>query len=298
MSSPLEVFSDLSEKIHYNLSDLPLYVKKDELSRYGYIASCHWHVDLEFIFIIDGEMDFFINGKVITIRSNDGVFINSKRLHYGFSKDKKNCNFIVLVVNTTLFSDCSHVFRGFFDKKFGMYASDFIILSNQITWQRNILSLVVDIYNEANESIFNPFRLLSDALSVCANISDYIEDDCENRVDNHIHMIVWKMTGYIHRNYDRKITLDDIASSGAVCRSRCCELFKEHINQTPNSYLIRYRLSRSYEMLRETKRTISEIAMSCGFQSCSYFSYIFRKEIGMKPNEYRKRNISSDFDDE
>lgn len=294
MSSPLEVFSDLSEKLHYNLSDLPLYVRKDELSRYGYIASCHWHVDLEFIFIISGEMDFFINGKIITIKANDGVFINSKRLHYGFSKNKVNCNFIALVINPILLSDYSHVFKKFFDKKFGIYANDFILLRNNVIWQKRTLFRVVDIYNEANKFNFNPLRLLSESLSLCADIGDYIEEVCENSIDNYMHMIVWEMIGYIHRNYDKKITLNDIASSGAVCRSRCCELFKKHVKQTPNSYLIRYRLAKSYEMLRETNRTISEVAMTCGFQSSSYFSYIFRKEIGITPIEYRKK-LSSDF---
>lgn len=293
MPSPLEVFSDLSEKLHYNLSDLPLYIKKDTLSRYGYIASCHWHLDLEFIYILDGEMDFFINGEVNTIRSKDGIFINSKRLHYGYSKNKKDCDFIVLVINPMLFKDLYNYAGVFFSKKFGENASDFISLSENVSWQKNVLLLILDIYDEVNKKNHNPLRLLSDALSICAATSDHIEEVCENKVDNYVHMIIWKMTGYIHRNYDKKITLDDIASSGAVCRSRCCDLFKEHMKQTPNSYLNRYRLARSYEMLRQTKRTISEIAMSCGFQNCSYFSYVFRKEVGMKPNDYRKSNISS-----
>ncbi len=55
---PLDVYSDLSEQVKYNLADLCLYIKTDYLSRYGYVADCHWHSDLEFIYILDGTMDF------------------------------------------------------------------------------------------------------------------------------------------------------------------------------------------------------------------------------------------------
>ncbi|WP_231507777.1 helix-turn-helix domain-containing protein [Bacillus sp. UNC41MFS5] len=99
----------------------------------------------------------------------------------------------------------------------------------------------------------------------------------------------WEMTGFIHHHYDHKITLDDIAAAGSICRSRCCELFSNHIGQTPNTYLVRYRIQKSCEMLLETNRSISEIAMVCGFQSASYFSYVFRKETGLTPQDYRKK---------
>lgn len=44
VKSPLDVYSDLSEQLHYNIPDLRLYVQKDYLSRYGYagvnVVSC------------------------------------------------------------------------------------------------------------------------------------------------------------------------------------------------------------------------------------------------------------------
>ena len=95
------------------------------------------------------------------------------------------------------------------------------------------------------------------------------------------------MTGFIHQHYGARITLDDIAASGAVCRSRCCELFRKYAEQTPNTYLLRYRITKSREMLHETNRTILEIELSCGFQSASYFSSVFHRETGLTPQDYR-----------
>ena len=110
-------------------------------------------------------------------------------------------------------------------------------------------------------------------------------------MDDLLRSIVFHMTEFVHRHYESKITLDEIAASGAVCRSRCCALFKKYVGQAPNAYLTRYRITKSCEMLRETNRTISEVAAACGFQSASYFSYVFRKETGLTPQSYRKEAL-------
>jgi AraC-like DNA-binding protein len=288
MDSPLEVFSDLSERLHYNLPDFPLYVHKDKLFRYGYSAACHWHGDLEFIYALDGSMDYFVNGKTVHIAVHNGIFVNSKRLHYGFSTNKNDCTFLAVVINPRLLHDISEVVKLYLDKKFCSSADDFILLDSKIAWQQKVLLLLKRLYTEMYKKKRNPLRLLSDASLVCANTGSRIKESPGQSMNEQSRMVVWKMTGFIHRHYDEKITLSDIAARGGVCRSRCCEYFKKYIEQTPNTYLLKYRISKSYEMLRTTERTISEIALACGFQSASYFSSVFKTETGLTPQDYRK----------
>lgn len=46
MAVALEVYSDLSEKLNYNLPDFPLYVREGRLSHYfRHAAAAHWHLD-------------------------------------------------------------------------------------------------------------------------------------------------------------------------------------------------------------------------------------------------------------
>ena len=59
--------------------------------------------------------------------------------------------------------------------------------------------------------------------------------------------------------------------------------------ETPNSYLKHYRIMKSCQLLKDTNRSISEIADSCGFQSVSYFFSVFRKSMGVSPAKYRKQ---------
>lgn len=288
MGSPLEVFSDLSERLHYNDPNFPLYARKDVLRRYGYAAVCHWHPDLEFILVLDGAMDYFVNGEFVHIAAHNGIFVNGKRLHYGFSENKADCTFIAAVIHPALFSESSQAVKGYLDRKFGSGTEDFLLLSPNVPWQRGDLCLINQLCEEMQKNKGNPLRCLSRAAILCADIGDHIQQVSGHPMDDPLRTIVLNMTGFIHRHYETKITLNDIAASGAVCRSKCCELFNRYVGQAPNAYLMRYRITKGCEMLRETNRTICEAAIACDFQSASYFSYVFRKEVGLTPQSYRK----------
>ena len=99
------------------------------------------------------------------------------------------------------------------------------------------------------------------------------------------------MIGFIQKNYTRRISLKEIALSGAVGQSKCCKLFAKYLGQTPNTYLNRYRLNKSLEFLRNGDMSITEIALSVGFGGASYYAEIFRKCFGKSPTEFRRNRI-------
>lgn len=290
MSLALEVFSDLSERLNYNLPDFPMYVREGTLRQFDrYAAACHWHWDLEFVVVLDGSMEYYVNGQIVRMEAGSGIFVNSKRLHYGFSTEKKDCSYLVVAVHPSLLGNNTHVGKLYLEEKFGPDTEDYILLRPQVVWQQEILNLMTQMYAEIHSSARNPLRLLAQATSLCASIGDNLQPISKQHSNDQIWVTVWKMAEFIHQHYELKITLDDIASAGIVCRSRCCELFSKYVNQTPGEYLTRYRIQKSCEMLRETNRAISEVGIACGFQSGSYFTYVFRKEMSLTPQDYRKQ---------
>ncbi len=92
---------------------------------------------------------------------------------------------------------------------------------------------------------------------------------------------------YSYQNYASRLTLDEIASSGGVCRSKCCQIFKKYLNHTPIEFLNTYRLKVSPYLLVQTNTPITEIAFSCGFNHLSYYSEMFRSYYGCTPKDYR-----------
>ena len=284
----LEVFSDMSERLNHNIPGFPLYARSGELRNYDkYAAACHWHPDLEFLLVLDGSMDYFVNGRHLHMDAGEGIFVNSKRLHYGYSKENTDCSFLVVVVHPSLLGVDTLVGKEYYDLKFDSEAEDYILLTDHFGWQGEAINTISLVYEEMHLDTMNPLRLISNATSLCANVGEHIKAIPSQQTDKQAWRAVWKMTGFIQNNYAHKITLKNIAAAGSVCRSKCCVLFSKHIGQTPNDYLTQYRIGKSGEMLRETNMSILEIAWACGFQSPSYFTQVFRKHIGIAPREYR-----------
>ena len=103
--------------------------------------------------------------------------------------------------------------------------------------------------------------------------------------------ILKTMISFIQHNYKKKLSLADIAASGAIGQSKCCQLFARYVGQTPNQNVTQYRINQSVRLLKNSDMSIIEIAGETGFASASYFSETFRKWTGKSPREYRKMSI-------
>jgi signal transduction histidine kinase/AraC-like DNA-binding protein len=94
--------------------------------------------------------------------------------------------------------------------------------------------------------------------------------------------------GYIHENYADSLTRGDIARHIGISEDHLTYCFRQELDTTPIAYLQRYRVNVAKHLLRETDRTITDIALSVGFSDSGYFSRIFRRETGMSPDSYRR----------
>ena len=101
------------------------------------------------------------------------------------------------------------------------------------------------------------------------NISDAIKNLPQN--DNQ-DMILPILT-YINANYNKQITLDDLANRAGYSKSRFSHIFSSLTGTTPIKYQNDIKLKNSCEMLIATNHSIKEIALSCGFTDPLYFEY-------------------------
>ena len=101
----MKLNSDLSENVTYNTPEFPAYIRMEQLSLYpDYRGVSHWHDDVEFIMMVDGQMAYDINGQSIDMQTGEGVFVNSRCLHYGYSDAHADCHFICLRMSLSLLS--------------------------------------------------------------------------------------------------------------------------------------------------------------------------------------------------
>jgi AraC-like DNA-binding protein len=92
---------------------------------------------------------------------------------------------------------------------------------------------------------------------------------------------------YMAEFFDQNITLEDIAKAANLSPGFFHTTFKLAKQKTPREYLLQIRLSMSKNLLLNSGKPLSEIAILCGFESQAYFSYVFKKETGLTPKKYR-----------
>ena len=96
------------------------------------------------------------------------------------------------------------------------------------------------------------------------------------------------MITYIEEHYMDHMTLADISLSGACCKSKCSQLFKKYLHDTPCIYTTKLRLRKSLPALLNTDKNIATIAYESGFGGAGYYCETFKKYYGMPPVLYKK----------
>ncbi len=287
----VEMKDDRSEIIHYDFEDCPIYIRKALLSSYSnFEAPVHWHDDIEFIAVQQGEMNYNVNGEIITVRENEGIFVNSRQLHCGFSKTKSECDFICVLIHPMLLCISQTLEQKYVVPLLKDQNMPYIKLSADIPWQKELLGCIEDMYRAKDDaaaplSVSSLFLKIWSILFRNSNTSVVVENQSNDFT------VLKNMIGYIQKFYREKISLADIAQSGAVGQSKCCKLFDKYIGVTPNTYLTQYRLNQSMWYLKNTDMTITETAQAVGFSGSSYYAEAFRKRCNQSPSEYRKANL-------
>ncbi len=102
---------------------------------------------------------------------------------------------------------------------------------------------------------------------------------------------------YMDTHFYEKCSLDMVAKRAGFSPIYFHRLFKDSVGVSPNTYLLRRRLTEAQERLTTGDQSLSEIAFACGFGSQSYFQYVFRREFGMTPANYRKSQLQKYLDE-
>jgi AraC-like DNA-binding protein len=97
-----------------------------------------------------------------------------------------------------------------------------------------------------------------------------------------------KITGYIMQNFDKDISLAEIASVGSMGVTAFCNFFKEQFRVTFVEYLTTVRIGHACKLLSENDRNVVEVAYECGFNNLANFNRQFKKLKSMTPSDYRK----------
>ena len=100
-----------------------------------------------------------------------------------------------------------------------------------------------------------------------------------------------QIQNYVRQHYIDGFTSVQIQEACGLSYKYAGTLFKEVTGQTIKEYQCTLRLRKAEQLLKETNKSIAEIAQLTGFSDVFYFSKIFHRKKGCPPGEYRKTYI-------
>ncbi|HET9912163.1 MAG TPA: substrate-binding domain-containing protein [Anaerolineales bacterium] len=100
--------------------------------------------------------------------------------------------------------------------------------------------------------------------------------------------LVRKVMAYLHENFAEPISREHLANYAGVSERHLNRCFVQETGTTPLTYLNRYRIQQAKKLLEEGKLSITEVIGRVGFSENSYFTRLFRREVGVSPGAYKK----------
>lgn len=107
-----------------------------------------------------------------------------------------------------------------------------------------------------------------------------------------------KALGYLQMNYDRELTLAELAEYVNYSPSHFSKIFKEETGCSFRSYLNRTRVEKSKALLMDDQLSIAEVCTACGFGDQSYYGRVFKRIVGVTPDKYRRQGRRIDDNQE
>lgn len=246
----------------------------------------HWHEDLQFIYVLDGEIEVKTLEKSNFLKKGDGIFINQNVVH--LVKKNGKCHYKSFIF--------PKYFLEFYIGSPAESYVDCVVVSNIETLlfktengnAKKILQLLYELSElEKRKDKFYSYEVLCKLSCVWLEICKRFSHCYENHSDIG-EKRMRKFLNFIENNYSQNITLAELAKSANVSKSECLRSFKSTMQTTPYKYLTEYRLSKAASLLKNSDELIGNIATFVGIEQSSHFGKLFKEKTGMSPREYRK----------
>lgn len=249
----------------------------------------HWHEEIQFVYILRGTVRFKIYDKEIDLKVGDCMFINQSALHQ--IMEKEDCHYHSYIVPIRMLS----------------------FFSGSIMEERDVMTVVKNpalthfaMRKEDKQchNVMEAFRVL-DQIYFCQTSQKHPEyqisiqlakiwlelisilPESPKDIPAVSHERIRRLISFVHQNYDKDISLKDIAGAASISPTECQRCFRSYVQCSPYQYLMEYRLEQSKSMLVSSNRTVTEIAVNVGFNSVSAYIKYFKRAYGITPARFR-----------
>lgn len=258
----------------------------------------HWHEEIELIYVAQGNLNVKIPGQSFYLHEGQTCFINSNILH--FAKAEPSCILHSLVFHPSLITGSRD---SVFSKKYILPLTQCASLAGCLLGNQQEDCLFSTFFSNAYEAMthrHNGYEFVVrdqlSALLVQLVLQEKGKIEQQVEIASHDSLRINMMLEFIHQTFQENLSLGDIAKSANISERECLRCFQRAIHESPMQYLLKYRIMQAaIYLVQDPLASISKVAISCGFDSHSNFSKIFKRYFNCTPKEYRKHLSSVDI---
>jgi AraC-like DNA-binding protein len=261
-------------------------VYKEDREKFFY-NRLHQHEEIQISYIKNGEGSIIVLDKISNFEKGDLLVIGSNLPHV-FRSEIHEEEFSIM---QSLFFTYTSFGKDFFDLDIFNDLDSFFETSKQGIIIKNASKKIINYFEKLNES--NPIKRFILLLKIMNEISlsdkiplsTYIYDKKTSVDEGKKMQLIYE---YVMNNFNKKITLQEIASISNMTKNAFCKYYKLRTNKSFFEFLIEFRVERASKLLIKNKQlSVVEVSELCGFTSISNFNRRFKEIKEVSPLRYR-----------
>ncbi|MEB8102924.1 AraC family transcriptional regulator [Staphylococcus xylosus] len=161
-----------------------------------------------------------------------------------------------------------------------------VILGQDTTDIKNIIQLICKLSQSIESNNSNDILIMQYLYQLVYTLQDKFPKNFSVQVDI-VNEDIQHAVDFINTNYQKHITVEDVAKSVNITRSHLYKLFKKNLGCSPKEYLTYIRMYHGSQLLIHTSTLISDISRQVGYKDPLLFSKNFTKHFEISASEYR-----------
>ena len=252
----------------------------------------HWHSYFEITYVQEGQGNYSVNGQEYMMKP-DIIIFNNVEAH-GWKLMGEDMKLLVMIFSPEFVAEKLSVF--FFDylKPFVERGSNFKNrIGSEEPVSHEIRKGIREIYAEWQQQKEGyPLMIKANILRILTMLIRTYQDESKSgemlKEKKSAMKRLEQAISYIDHHYSEKITLDEVAAAAYMSSNYFSSYFRKVTGISFSEYVTRIRISHARELLRDTDKSVTEIAMECGFHNISNFYRLYKKQVGKSPRDEKK----------
>ena len=246
-----------------------------------------WHEDLEIKINRSDKLYITLDSEVLCGNTDEIFFINPYQIHTSPNLSGINKEYDCIMLSLDFFAAAG--IHSLSLRK--IFTEDRIRLNNHLTDPAltAILNKIIALYGERQDPLVRTMieGLLLEFFSIMLRGEVAAKNDRTTPDNSRYYHTIAPALEAIHKNYDKKLSSEELAQKCRLTHSYFCRLFKQVMGVTPIRYQTETRLRIADVFLKEGTRTVTDIARTVGFEDNTYFSRCYKKYRGTSPSKYK-----------